>query len=85
MKYKQCIDEINDDINKITEEYVTTHYDKASIPGTDKSYLELTVSDKKILDYMLMKIRSRTIAYVTTKKKKTGEKEENLLNKERKK
>ena len=65
MKDKQYIDEINDEINKITEEYVATHYDKASTPGIARSDLELIVSlsGKVFLDCMLMKIRARTIAY----------------------
>ena len=37
------------------------------------------VSDKVYLDFLLMKIRARTISYATMKKKKTREKEESLL------
>ena len=44
------------------------NYDKASISGIAKSDLELTVSDKVFLDFLLMKIRSRTISYATMKK-----------------
>ena len=40
--------------------------------------LQLTVSDDVFLDFMLMKIRSRTIAYAAMKKKKTREKQETI-------
>ena len=53
--------------------------DKASISGIARSDLELTVSDKVFLDFLLMKIRSRTISYATMKKKTILEKEESLL------
>ena len=55
------------------------HYDKASISGTAKSDLDLTVSDMVLLYFSLMKIRSRTTSYAKMKKKSTREKEESLL------
>ena len=79
LKDKKYIDEINDEINNVIEQYAAPHYDKASISGIAKSDLELTVSDKVFLDFLLMKIRARTISYATMKKKKTREKEESLL------
>ena len=66
-------------INNVLEQYAAPHYDKASISGIAKSDLKLTVSDKVFLDFLLMKIRSRTISYATMKKKTTREKEESLL------
>ena len=65
-KKKKYIDEINN----VIEQYAAPHYDKASISGIAKSDLELTVSDKVFLDFLLIKIRSRTISYATMKKKK---------------
>ena len=79
LKDKKYIDEINDEINNVIEQYAAPHYDKASISGIAKSDLELTVSDKVFLDFLLMKIRARTISYATMKKKKTREKEDSLL------
>ena len=70
LKDKKYIDEINDEINNVIEQYAAPHYDKASISGIAKSDLELTVSDKVFLDFLLMKIRARTISYATMKKKK---------------
>ena len=66
---------INDEINNVIEQYAAPHYDKASIWGIAKSDLELTVSDKVCLDFLLMKIRARTISYATMKKKKEKKKE----------
>ena len=79
LKDKKYTDEINDEINNVIEQYAAPHYDKASISGIAKSDLELTVSDKVFLDFLLMKIRARTISYATMKKKKTREKEDSLL------
>ena len=79
LKDKKYTDEINDEINNVIEQYAAPHYDKASISGIAKSDLELTVSDKVFLDFLLMKIRARTISYARMKKKKTREKEESLL------
>ena len=54
LKDKKYIDEINN----VIEQYAAPHYDKASISGIAKSDLELTVSDKVFLEFLLMKIRS---------------------------
>ena len=75
LKDKKYIDEINN----VIEQYAAPNYNKASISGIAKSDHELTVSDKVFLDFLLMKIRSRTISYATIKKKTTREKEESLL------
>ena len=66
---------INDEINNVIEQYAAPHYDKASIWGIAKSDLELTVSDKVCLDFLLIKIRARTISYATMKKKEKKRKE----------
>ena len=73
LKDKKYIDEINDEINNVIEQYAAPQI-KASISGIAKSDLELTVSDKVFLDFLLMKIRARTISYATMKKKKRKEK-----------
>ena len=43
-----------------------------------KSQTELSIPDRLFLDFMLMKSRSKTIAYLSMKKKKMQEKEHNL-------
>ena len=49
---------------------MVSHHDLTSIAGCDKSNLELKVSDTVFRDFLLMKVRSRSIAYATMKKKK---------------
>ena len=85
LKDKKYTDEINDKINNVIEQYAAPHYDKASISGIAKSDLELTVSDKVFLDFLLKKIRSRTISYEKEKKKKKKEKKKNEKKKNEKK
>ena len=80
LKDKQYIHEINDEINSVIEEYTASYHDLTSITLTDfeNSNLELKVPHKVFLDFLLMKIRSRTIAYATMKKNKASEKEKDL-------
>ena len=85
LKDKKYIDEINDEINNVIEQYAAPHYDKASISGIAKSDLELTVSDKVFLDFLLMKIRARTISYATMKKKEKKKRKKEKRKRKRKK
>ena len=52
-----------------------THKALGYIPISDTQF---TVSDQLFLDVLLMKLRSKTIAYATMKKCKTKEQEEQL-------
>ena len=78
LKDKQYVDEINTEMQNVSDEYANEHYDKSYLHGVPKSEIELKVSDRLFLDFMLMKVRSKTIAYATMKKKRTKEKENNL-------
>ena len=52
-----------------------SHHDLTSITESDKSNLELKVSDNIFLDFLLeMKISSTSIAYAVMKKKKIRKK-----------
>ena len=79
LKDKQYVDEINKEIINVTTEYAADHYEKTAIPDVPKSEIELTVSDKVFLDFLLMKVRAKTIAFATMKKRKAKEKEEKLV------
>ena len=46
LKDKQYIDEIDDEINSVVEQYAAPYYDKASISGIAISELDLTVANK---------------------------------------
>jgi hypothetical protein len=41
--------------------------------------IELKISNRLLLDFLLMKIRSKSIAYATTKKKNLMKKEKDLI------
>ena len=69
---------MNTEIQNVTEEYAADHYDRSTLHNIPKSKIELSIPDKLFLDFMLMKIRSKTIAYASMKKTKTQEKEHNL-------
>ena len=69
---------MNIEIQNVTEEYAADHYDRSTLHNIPKSEIELSIPDKLFLDFMLMKIRSETIAYASMKKKKTQEKEHNF-------
>lgn len=79
LKDKQYVDEINTVIDDIITEYSTEKYDAATLNNTSLMEIDLTVSDKIFIDFLLMKLRSKTIAFATMRKKKATEKENNLV------
>ena len=81
LKDKAYLDEINNEIKHIKQEYGASPYARDAIDTIPLVNLHLTVPDDVFLDFLLMKIRSKTIGYATMKKKKTNE-EEKLLEKE---
>ena len=78
LRDKEYLDQVNTEIQNVTEEYAADHYDQSTLHNISKSVIELSIPNKLSLDFMLMKIRSKTIAYTSMKKKKTQEKEDNL-------
>ena len=78
LRDKEYLDQVNTEIQNVTEEYAADHCDRSTLHNLPKSEIELSIPDKLFLDFMLMKIRSETIAYASMKKKKTQEKEHNL-------
>ena len=75
---KQYVNEINELICEITEEYAALPYARDQLSNVQKSDLELTISDQLFLDVLLMKIRGKTISYATAKKKLNTEQEQTL-------
>ena len=71
---KQYLDEINVVIDSIIVEYAVFPYARDSIINIPKDEIQFLVSDDTLLDFLLMKIRSRTIAYATMKKKRVNKK-----------
>ena len=74
LKDKQYLDEINELIDSIIVEYAVFQYARDSINNIPKDEIQPLVSDDTLLDFLLMKIRSKTIAYATMKKKRVNKK-----------
>lgn len=79
LKDQDFIKEINTEIMSIIEEYAIDDYDRTILSDMSKANIKFKVSDKVFLDFLLMKIRSKTIAYATHKKRKTKEQENKLI------
>ena len=63
LRDKEYLDQVNIEIQNVTEEYAADHCDRSTLHNIPKSETELSIPDKLFLDFMLMKIRSKTIAY----------------------
>ena len=79
LRDKQYIQEINDEINSIIIEYSKSDIDIYTLDSIPLMDIEFVVSDKSFLDFLLMKIRGKTISYATARKKKDLEKEEGII------
>lgn len=79
LKDADYVKEINAEIVSVVKEYAADTCDISEIGDVAQSDIKLTVSNKIFLDFMLMKIRSKTISYATMKKKKVREQEQNLI------
>ena len=81
LKDQHFVKEINTEIMNIVEEYAIDDYDRTLLSDMSKADIKFKVPDKVFLDFLLMKIRSKTIAYMyaTHKKKKAKEQERNLM------
>ena len=56
---------MNEKIKNVVEEYAVMLYDRKEIHNTPIYDIQFTVSNQLFLDVLLMKIRSKTIAYAT--------------------
>lgn len=79
LRDSQYAKEINEMIDCTILEYSSNPIDNDTPQETSLEEINLNVSDKIFLDFLLMKIRSKTIGYATAKKKKAIEKEEALI------
>ena len=78
LKDKKYVDEINELIDNLVSEYAILPQESEDISNIPLSNIQLQVSDETFLDFILMKIRSKTIAYATMKKKETHKEEKEL-------
>ena len=78
LKEKNFVDNINDVINIVIEEYAATPYDRENLKSIPKGELCFTVSDQLLLETLLMKIRTKTISYSVFKKQEQDKLEHKL-------
>ena len=78
LRDKSYLDEINEEIRKVKDEYVVTPYARENLENIPLNELQLTIPDDLFLDVLLMKLRSKTISYASMKKRKTNEEENKL-------
>ena len=75
LKDKNYLDEINNEINAVKDEYLIKSNADDMLADEE---IQFSVSDDIFLDFLLMKIRAKTISYATMKKRKTAEEEKSL-------
>lgn len=80
LRDKAYADEVNGVIESVIEEYAALPYLREQLPRVPKDKIQFVISDQLFLDVLLMKIRAKTIAYATMKKRKNEEKEKELEN-----
>ena len=78
LKDKVYLDEINEEIVNVKRDYAASPYDRTEIDSIPLESLQLTIPDDVFLDFLLMKLRSKTISYATMKKKKSNQEEQKL-------
>ena len=79
LRDQQYIKEINDEIYNTIIEYSKNDTDMNTLEHTSFIDIDLVISNKLFLDFLLMKIRGKTISYATARKRKDAEKEEGLI------
>ena len=74
------VKDINNLIEETIAEFAVYPYDRNSIKDIPLEELVFTISDQILLDFLLMKIRNRTINYASQKKKAFEQSEKKLIN-----
>ena len=69
LRDEKYVSEIHDVIGSVIEEYAAFPYSREHLSTVPKSELQFVVSDQTFLDFLLMKIRSKTIAFSVHKKR----------------
>ena len=52
LRDKGYLDQVNTEIQNVTEEYAADHYDRSTLHNIPKSKIELSIPDKLFLDFM---------------------------------
>ena len=75
-----CVDSINDVIQSVLEEYAALPYETEHITRMPRFDIQFTIFDQIFLDVFVMKIRTKTMSFASTKKRANEEKEKGLQN-----
>ena len=76
LRDRYYLDEINKEIELVIKEYSACDIDVTmDLPSSD---VKLNIPDKIFLDFLLMKLRAKTISYAAAKKRKDSERENGL-------
>ena len=78
LKDSKYVEEIRQEIRDVIDEYAVPVYDRNAICNIPERDLQFVISDQLFLDFLLMKLRSKSIAYASMKKKNTLEKEHGI-------
>jgi hypothetical protein len=78
LKDNKYLNEINEVIDNVILKYAALPYDRQKVLEIPKDEIEFTIPEDLLLDFLLMKVRSKTISYASMKKKKESEKEKLL-------
>ena len=73
------LDEINNVIEEVICNYAAFPYDRKNLKNVPLEDISFMISDQTFLDFLLMKIRSKTISFSTYKRKKIEEEEKILV------
>ena len=78
LKDKDYLSLVNEEIRAVVEEYAVPIYNRDMLQYIPKSEIQLTISDQLFLEMLLMKIRTKTIAYASSKKRQETMREKQL-------
>jgi hypothetical protein len=79
LKDPKYVQEINQLICNVIKEYALSPYNRDNLDNIPRAEIQFSIQDDTFLDFLLLKIREKTIAYATMKKKKLNEEELNLI------
>ena len=79
LRDKQYVEEINQLIKEVIAEYALLPYRRDKLEDIPLSEIQFSIPDDVLLDFLLMKIRSKSIAYGSMKKKQANYEEKQLI------
>lgn len=77
---KSYLEEINTVISQTISDYALSPYNREELDNIDINDLQLNIGDQTFLDFLLLKIREKTISFSSHKKRKIEESETKIRN-----